>query len=142
MRQHVFAFLVALVVWMAISLVNATVAVREARAQTGGVSLRCEHVFVPEGNAEKRCLPPSCGGNCRGRGVLQGQCINAPAPPNTICVEFTNLYSPVYYIYSSGCVYYQGMCFCTDEWQLGEQTGETRIVPDCRQADGGSGGGS
>jgi hypothetical protein len=124
MRQHVFAFLVALVVWMAISLVNATVAVREARAQTGGVSLRCEHVFVPEGNAEKRCLPPSCGGNCRGRGVLQGQCINAPAPPNTICV------------------YYQGMCFCTDEWQLGEQTGETRIVPDCRQADGGSGGGS
>ncbi|GIV16133.1 MAG: hypothetical protein KatS3mg022_1568 [Armatimonadota bacterium] len=139
MRQHVFAFVVALAVWVVIGIAHTGFTALRANAQTGDIWSRCVRVAYPIGNAEKRCVPPACSSNCRGRVVLGGQC-EVPGPPNTTCVAFYSL-TPVYYIYSTGCVYYAGSCYCTNQWVLGEKTGETEITPDCREAVGGSGGG-
>jgi len=97
MRQHVFAFLVALVVWVSGStIINVTLPEASARS-TSMVEGRCEFEYVPIDWWQQGCqiLDTECMGSCTGLARLDNRC-KPVTGTGWVCRDY-DATVPVYY---------------------------------------------
>ncbi|GIV16131.1 MAG: hypothetical protein KatS3mg022_1566 [Armatimonadota bacterium] len=110
MRQHVFAFVVALAVWMGVMWLSTIQRVKASA--TGGLFLECTFVhdtwIVPQCGA-----PPGCTGFCSKRVYHTYRC--KPGGLLDYCTE--SIEDGVFYeYYTTNCVYHAPGCSCNTNW--------------------------
>ncbi len=133
MRQHVFAFLVALAVWLGIAAVVGTVC-HQSKAQstlvvgTSELGLICGRYAVVIRDRATCTTTGPCSGDCYGRMYYFERC--EPAAQGGDCVERWRTV-PIYHAHKPCEENAIGLCWCDGLWQRGEPTGSTTIVTWC-----------
>ena len=120
MRQHVFAFMVALAVWavgnMVIALLDVRVYAQSSNAATtSGLDYSCNQVAELVQEVQRTCT--STGGSCTGRCIADfvtyGYC-GLPLQSRYQCYEYVTT-RPVWRE-QTDCVWRNGICTCGTEW--------------------------
>ncbi len=121
MRQHVFAFLVALVVWIAanvpLALLNGRVyAQSPSGGTTSGLDFSCNQVAELVKEAERSCNDRGgfCTGKCVADFVTYGYC-GLPLQSRYECYEYITT-RPVWRE-ETDCVWRNGVCTCGEDWR-------------------------